>query len=201
MYLAATTLLVTSTIGLLPDAMRHIGHLTLAFIAGAWLARIDQPRHSDRERPNISLLTVLLAAQFLAGVYATAIDLRRSFSSGDEAARWLRENGLADAAIVGDVAHRFSPLVARLDTRIYYPVRRAWGSYALLDRIEKDATPQEVGDACRSLLREGRPVILITTRTLADPPGDLRYELLAAFTGSVTGESYHLYRVWPAQDR
>ena len=80
-------------------------------------------------------------------------------------------------------------------------MRRAWGSYALLDRTKKDATPQEVGDACRSLLREGRPVILITARTLADPPGDLRYELLAAFTGSVTRESYYLYRVWPAQDR
>jgi hypothetical protein len=201
MYLVATTLLVTGTTVLLPDAMRHVGHLALAFIACAWIAHLERPLDSIGGRANASLLTVLLAGQFLAGMYATTVDLRRSFSSGDEAARWLRENGLSDAAIVGDVAHRFSPLVARLDTRIYYPVRRAWGSYALLDRTKKDATPQEVGDACRSLLREGRPVILITARTLADPPGDLRYELLAAFTGSVTRESYYLYRVWPAQDR
>ena len=80
-------------------------------------------------------------------------------------------------------------------------MRRAWGSYALLDQAKKDATPQEVADACRSLLTEGRAVILITTRPLADPPGDLRYEPLAAFTGSVTRESYHLYRVLPAGDR
>ena len=200
-YLVATTLLVTGTTVLLPDAMRHVGHLALAFIACAWVARLEAPPDSIGGPPSGSLLTVLLAAQFLAAMYAITVDLRRPFSSGDEAARWLRENALADAAIVGDVAHRYSPLVARLDTRIYYPVRRAWGSYALLDRTNKDATPQEVGDACRSLLREGRPVILITTRTLADPPGDLRYEPLAAFTGSVTRESYHLYRVWPAQDR
>jgi hypothetical protein len=80
-------------------------------------------------------------------------------------------------------------------------VRKAWGSYALLDQAKKVATPQEVDDACRSLLTEGRPVILITTRTLADRPGDLRYEPLAAFTGSVTRESYHLYRVRPGSDR
>jgi len=201
MYLVATTLLVTGIAALLPDAMRHVGHLALAFITCAWVARLERPTDAASAESNVSLLTVLLAAQFLAGMYATTIDLRRPFSSGDEAARWLRENGLADAAIVGDVAHRYSPLVARLDTRIYYPVRRAWGSYALLDQAKKDATPQEVADACRSLLTEGRAVILITTRPLADPPGDLRYEPLAAFTGSVTRESYRLYRVLPAGDR
>jgi hypothetical protein len=201
MYLVATTLLVTGLAALLPDAMRHVGHLALAFIACAWVARLERPLDSTGGRPNASLLTLVLVAQFLAGMYATTVDLRRSFSSGDEAARWLRENGLADAAIVGDVAHRYSPLVARLDTRIYYPVRRAWGSYALLDQAKKDATPQEVDDACRTLLTEGRPVILITTRPLADPPGDLRYQPLAAFTGSVTRESYHLYRVWSGGDR
>jgi hypothetical protein len=201
MYLVATTLLVTGTTVLLPDAMRHVGHLSLAFIACAWVERLERPLDSIGGRPNASLLTALLAAQFLAGMYATTVDLRRSFSSGDEAAHWLRENRLADAALVGDVAHRYSPLVARLDTRIYYPVRRSWGSYALLDQAKKDATPEEVEGACRALLTEGRPVILITTRPLADPPGDLRYEPLAAFTGSVTRESYHLYRVWSGPDR
>jgi hypothetical protein len=147
------------------------------------------------------LLTALLAAQFLAGVWAMAIDARRPFSSGDDAARWLAANGLADAALVGDVAHRYAPLVARLDTRIYYPARGAWGSYVLLDRTPKEATPQQIDAACRALLPGGRPVILITGRSLAETPPDLRYEPLAHFTGSVTRESYHLYRVSPASGR
>jgi hypothetical protein len=200
-YLIATALLGIGTTVLLPDSMRHVGHLALVFVACSWIARRDRrPARAD-ERAHDRLLTALLAAQFVAGMWAMAIDARRPFSSGDEAARWLRKNGLADAALVGDVAHRYSPLVARLDTRIYYPVRRAWGSSALLDQTKKEATDEEVDDACRALLRGRRPVVLITAHPRTDAPGDLRYEPLASFTGSITRESYHLYRVGPADGR
>jgi hypothetical protein len=200
-YLIATALIGIGTTVLLPDAMRHVGHLALVFVACSWIARLDHGHPSAGDRAHDRLLTTLLAAQFVAGMWATAIDARRPFSSGDEAARWLRENHLADAALVGDVAHRYAPLVARLDARIYYPVRRAWGSYALLDQTQKAATDEEVDDACRALLRERRPVVLITAHPRTDSPDDLCYEPLASFTGSITRESYHLYRVGPADGR
>lgn len=200
-YGLATLSIVIAIYVWLPSSNRHIGHLFLAYAACAWIERVDRAPPDTARVARGYFLTAILAAQFIAGAWVMAVDLRHPFSSGDQAARWLASNGLADAAFVGDVAHRYAPLAARLDTRIYFPVRRAWGSYALLDRTSKDATPREVDAACRTLLEGARPVILITGHALTTSSTDLRYEPLAKFTGSVTEESYHLYRVRPPDAR
>jgi hypothetical protein len=102
-------------------AARHHGVVFLAFVATVWTARI-------REKPDrlaSSLFSAVLVINAIGGMLTLVSELR-PFSEGKAAAEWIKQNGLANASLIGWGDAPVSSVAGYLGRPLYYrmPVLR-----------------------------------------------------------------------------
>jgi len=122
---------------------RHHGFLFIVFFASLWLAKASPgqaagpPAERGRtllgERGLNGVLTVMLFAQLMAGIYALGMDFVYPFSQSKNVARIIRNKGYQKLPIVGDFDYVVSPVSGYLGRRIYYPRAGRLGSYVRWD--------------------------------------------------------------------
>lgn len=214
LYAVGTVGLLTFTYVKYPGSLRHHGHLYLLLIACLWLARAEilsggnpAPAAAGPSSPKIfpavadfcrdhrdRAVTVLLALHLLAGAWAASLDLLFPFSGSRGAAEFICEWRLDGMLILGHDDGAASAVAGCLGRQIYYPARRCWGSFVVLDQERKpELEPGELlaqaGELSRGYSQE---VLLLLSQEL--PPGRFPVIPLKKFTNSlVPAENYYLY--------
>ncbi len=187
---------------------RHHGLLFLCLVFAVWMQRADlaptargaSPPGADRRRRAFGLsLTALFGVHVLSAVTAAAMDLRRPFSQAAAVTGYLHRHGHDRSLLVGQPDFIASALLGSSAQRqIYYPQSRRWGSYVIWNRARTaTVTEVELVAAAREIPRkEGQRVVLVLDRPLDTGDGlPAGVTFLAAFTGAITDENFHLYQV------
>jgi len=98
-----------------PGTAHHHGILFLALIATAWLARA----YYGSDGWSVWTLRFVLIISTVGGVLSLASETR-PFSQGRNASRWLVENKLADAFLIGSRDAQVSSVAGYLGRPVYY---------------------------------------------------------------------------------
>jgi hypothetical protein len=192
---------------------RHHGQVFLWFLVCLWLAKALRPVSAAEDtpaddRPSGRLcavgLTVLLALQWVGGVYAFQRDLRHPFSRAADVGRFLGAAEFDDVVLVGSVDYAVEPIAAFTDRPFYYPESRRFGTFLdWSDRRELVSLDRVLQDAVDLFHGERRDVVIVlsypTTLGLGQSVslGDgIEMTHFARFDGAlVADENYRLFRV------
>jgi hypothetical protein len=187
---------------------RHHGFLFLCLVFAVWLQRADSlAAGKARPAPEVSRwggilgasLTLLFALHTLAAATLSVTEWRRPFSRAADVTEYLQRHGHDRSLLVGHRDFIASALLGSSAQRqIYYPQSRRWGSYVVWNRARTaTVTEVELVAAARELPRkEGQRVVLVLDRPLDTGDGlPAGVTFLAAFTGAITDENFHLYQV------
>jgi MFS family permease len=172
-------------------ASRHVGHIFLCLVAAMWLAPTMTARRSTvRPGTRRHVLTVLLVAQLIAGVYAVSLDLASPFSNGLQMAQFIRAHHLEHTEIIGLPDTASSTVAGYLDRPIYYPAGARLGRYIVWDTARERLQP--IAEVLQSYRPGGRHVLLLINTPVTDP--SLRLRLLTHDdNGIVPDEHFWLY--------
>ena len=187
---------------------RHHGLLFLCLVFAVWMKRADietpacgSLAHGGKGFSRVFglSLTLLFGVHTLGAVTATRWEVRRPFSKAEAVTRYLHRHGHDESLLVGYPDYTVSALLgSAVQREIYYPQSRRWGSYVIWNRARTaTVTAVELVAAARELPRkEGQRVVLVLDRPLEAGDGlPAGVSLLAAFTGAITDENFHLYQV------
>lgn len=184
---------------------RHYGNFYIVLIVAIWLSSYYPPQ-SDRitstaiawvNRHKKTVLILILAAQFIAGVVAFTRNLIVPYSASQETVNYIKKNDLEDLFIVGSQDTVMTPISGYLNRKIYYPESKEIGSFVLYSTRRVDVDREEVLRQTRQLLNEQtEKILLILNYELDLFPEDLKIEAIAKFTNSyIYNEKYYLYLV------
>ncbi|MDD8026165.1 MAG: hypothetical protein PHI34_06615 [Acidobacteriota bacterium] len=188
--------------------IRHHGALFLAFLAALWLSADEKPLRLPgtflrgaagwARRAVPAVLVAVLAVQTAGTAVAVRYEIELPFSQGKRVAQYIREQGLTDWVLVGDIYYSLAPICAYLDRPIYQPFHERWGSYALWTRPDHlNRGMSQIQDEAERLSREtGKEYLLILSYHLdRDSLATRHLRPVAFFGGSIVmDESYYLYR-------
>jgi hypothetical protein len=173
--------------------IRHLGNLFLLFIAAAWIHRLKAPRRNHAV--STALLAICAGFQIQAFAAAASNDWKYAFSGGREMARWIEEKHLQDMTIVAGPDAIVLTVTSYLDrpfissqteeinvTQVFHSRRRGFTGEALVER------------AAREVREKHKPVLVLTSGSLPNPGGGLKFELLKKSHGGL-GEEFDLYRM------
>ncbi len=193
-------------------SIRHYGHLFVLFIVYLWLlhscretlqnvgsneTRLSQP---DRFRGAVSssVFTLILVIQCIAGVYSFSRDLHHPFSSGEEAARFIKHRQMTTMLVVGSKDAVVSTLSGLLDKKIYYLESGQFGSFVIWNSHRRTVEPETISARVNELLKtntDNTELLLILDQNLSDYEPGLAVEHLASFSKSISHENMYLYLV------
>ena len=176
----------------------HHGILLLALIATAWAARA----RGGGDGWSAWALRLVLIMGAIGGMLSLASETR-PFSQGRNASRWLVENRLADAFLIGSRDAQVSSVAGYLGRPLYYLECQCNGTFIIWNGARQSPLSNEQFRTrlSRALeLAAGRTTILIRNRPLApdELPAEITArppELLKSFTGAETDENFWIYRV------
>jgi hypothetical protein len=126
-----------------------------------------------------SFIILVFGLQVIAGAAIYATDLSMPFSASKEAAKFIRQQKLDTLAIVGTPDWATSDFSALLNTRIYYPERKEFGSFIIWDRKRKpDPSDQQIIEAIDTVLGQDQPqALLILNHPAAEKVADSKFTL------------------------
>ena len=176
----------------------HHGILFLALIAAAWLARAG----SEGDGLSEWALRLVLLVSALGGAMTLASETH-PFSQSRNASRFLVENKLADAFLIGSRDAQVSSVAGYAGRPIYYLECQCPGTFITWNHARQSPLSAE---QFRLRLKDaidraaGKTAILVRNRPLAPDElapqlAGLPVELLQSFTGSEAEENYWIYRV------
>ena len=172
-------------------AARHHGVVFLAFVATVWTAHI-------REKPDKLaswLLSAVLAINAIGGMLTLVSELQ-PFSEGKAAAAWIKQNGLANAFLIGLTDFTASSVAGYLGRPLYYLECQCLGTFIVWNSKRQHASAERLGRAVALAGQQG--AILISNRPM------LRQEiervsatLLQKFANApiIRDESFWIYRL------
>jgi hypothetical protein len=211
---AVAFLWVTGTGGLLlfrhlvfPGFLRHHGHLFLLFVGCLWLASLPVREWTppawlgSLSRTGRSwgspFILAILSVQLVAGVILFSADFRRPFSVAQEAAEFIREQGLDHLAMAASPSPPASSIAGVLDRPIYYFGVGAPGTFVRWRRFVRPRDRNFTMERFRPVLEDAQgPVLLILGSAFEEWDADLHVEELARFPAGLAGtERFFLYRV------
>lgn len=203
-YLVGTFgLLLFFYVKMLPE-LNHRGHLFILLLVAVWLERLT--RGGDRRPAGAvtdGVVTVVLLASLISGIGPYLDDVRRPFSEGEAAARYVREHALDDLPIVAEPGYAVSTVVGYLGVdSVYYSDSRRWGSFIVWNRgnLPKPSDAEILEDARRlsaTADRAGRGALIISNRELDPAVVSVNAaEKLAWFSAALRwDENFSVYRV------
>ncbi|MDP9229232.1 MAG: hypothetical protein M3O67_01010, partial [Bacteroidota bacterium] len=202
--------------------MRYCGHLLVTLIICYWLAEY----YSEKKYGNLILrffsslgkkiselfLVIVLIFNLIAAIVAYTMDYQYKFSSGKDAADYIKENKLDTLPIAGITDFTQSPIATYLDTKIYYLQMNDFGSFTIWNKKRKNQmTFQQMVHSIDSFMRQGRTKILLLKDSAPQVSKDgknfmplergmiakdLQLDLLKTFeAGIVSDERYYIYMV------
>jgi hypothetical protein len=179
--------------------LRHHGHLFIAMIAAVWLWSATTEAQLPR-RWNAALVA-LLSVHACVGAWYLMSDLRLPFSPSVETAELLQKRYGRNFDLIADPANYASPVEAYLDVPVYFPTRRAWGTFEVLDGTPKRATPEELRSALHDLTAHARrPVVLLSADVVNDPGDGVVLIPIASEPWSLSWEGWQVYEVRRSSD-
>lgn len=186
---------------------RHYGHLFVAFIAAMWIAgpvRGEGERSPERRRGRRCSrllgagLTSVLLVQFLAGLFAYAVDFRHAFSQGKNAAAVIRRKGLDRLPIVAHMLGPCIPVSGYLGRPLYYVSKGGLGSFSFAESarywvVSREDVLSAAESQCR--LHQSDCLIVLSLPLLERPFPNTKGLVRLGQTppAVVAGESYYLY--------
>lgn len=210
-YLFASLEIVTFTYVKFLGSLRHYGSLYLVLIAALWIAADCTARSSEKLPLKVPLtplykrvkslqkpvFTVILTAQFVAGLIAYTRDYITPFSASKATTAYIQQENLDMLFMVGSRDANMAPICGYLNRKMYYPERGELGSFTLFNSQRTEATPDLILDHVTQLLKAGKPeLLLVLNAPLAATRPELAIAPLAEFRNGLIGdEHYFLYRV------
>jgi len=196
--LAYAGIVAFATLWYFPGTAHHHGILFLALIATAWAARA----RDGSDRWSAWALRLVLIVGAIGGMQSLASETR-PFSQSRNASRWLVENKLSDAFLIGSRDAQVSSVAGYLGRPVYYLECQCNGTFIIWNGARQSPLSAEQFRTrlSRALeLAAGRSAILIRNRPLApdELPADMATrppELLQAFYGAETDENFWIYRL------
>lgn len=204
-YVLGTAELLFFTYTKVLGSPRHYGNFYIVLIVAVWLSSYYSSR-SDRIFPKAiawvnryekTVLTFILAAQFIAGIVAFTRNIIVPYSASKETANYIENNALEDLFIVGSQDSVMTPISGYLNRKIYYPESKEIGSFVLYNSERIDVESKEIFRQIKQLLKErNNRILLILNYEIEEFPEDLELEAIAKFTNSyIYNEKYYLYLV------
>jgi hypothetical protein len=200
-YVGGAAAMVAFTALVYYGSVRHYGHTFVLFVACLWIAeRLPEEPANPRSLDGLAeklwkfrgrVLTALLVVHVAAAAIAVSVDWRHPFTQSERVAAFLRERGLTDLIVAGDIDNGIVPIGAALDREIYFLQGDRMGSFVLWDRGRFATDPKTFPDLARAKAAErGEPVVVV----LNYPSDHPAFEKLAEFTGAI--EPYENYWVY-----
>ena len=206
------TLLITlfGSIFKLPQ-IRHSGHLYILLIACFWihLYELQQNRPNLHRYHIINLihsyqnvfLTIILCVQLYAGIKMYTLDLFEPFSNSQNAAQFIKNNGLEKSTIIGSDYKVVSPISAWINRKIYYPETQEFGTFTVWTSksisSDRDITDRDILRQAEKLsINYSDSLLLILDHKLSQTSTSLDIDFLASYKDSiVTQEKYFIYSI------
>jgi hypothetical protein len=176
--------------------IRHWGINFVAFAAVLWIER--------RWNPVSSLAaTALLGISAVAGVAISVQQSQLTFSEAGPTARWIRDNRLANDALVMTPDTMAAPVAVYLGKPAYFLDCSCIDEFMFYhnrrDAFDESQIPARLARAVQEL--QGKPILFVTSDALT--PGQtsriggygIGTAMLAEFTNAGTDENYYVYRV------
>ncbi len=186
-----------------PGSLRHHGHLFILLIACLWLANFFPDRKissawvdklsgfAQRHRDKFILL--ILAAQLVAGILASSLDLCLPFSGSKEMAKFITDNQMDKMVMVGDEDDAASAVAGYLNGKMYYPCSERCGSFVIWDQSRKSLNQKELVKRAEEIMKlEGKDILLILNYEIKDPAVPL-VMLKKSEQSIVPTENFYLY--------
>jgi hypothetical protein len=126
---------------------RYCGHLFVLLFACMWIETYYSEKKFTGNMITLSrigktagnyLFILVLAAGFIGGLGAYVKDLNEPFSASKELADYLKENDLDKLKIFAASDFIVSPVAGLLDRPLYYPQRKAEGTFIIWDKNRVD---------------------------------------------------------------
>jgi hypothetical protein len=198
-FAIAALAMIVFEAALFDGGLRHHGHLFIAMIAAVWLWSATTGGQLPR-RWNIALVG-LLSVHACVGAWYLYSDLRLPYSPSVQTAELLQKRYGKDFDLIADPANYASPVEAYLDVPVYFPARRSWGTFEVLDGTPKRAAPEELRDALHDLVaRATRPVVLLSADAVNNPGDGLVLLPVASEPWSLSWEGWQVYEVRRSSD-
>jgi hypothetical protein len=206
-HAGALVLYVVGTVGVAAffyvkyiGAARHAGLLFFTFLFAQWIKQASRPRPSPGssavfDRWASVVLTAMLAAQAVTGVWALKEDFNQRFSCGKAAAQILQERHLDRGFIAVAPDWAGAPLAGYLNRSLYYPNARGYGRATHWDKRRTEFLEDD--EIMRRTIEEanGQAFVISFEHPLAKEFTE-KYglETVADVVGSMTPfEDYHLF--------
>ncbi len=203
LYMAGTLGIFLFTYTKYPGSLRHHGHLFILLIACLWLANFFPDRKissawvdklsgfAQRHRDKFILL--ILAAQLVAGILASSLDLCLPFSGSKEMAKFITDNQMDKMVMVGDEDDAASAVAGYLNGKMYYPCSERCGSFVIWDQSRKSLNQKELVKRAEEIMKlEGKDILLILNYEIKDPAVPL-VMLKKSEQSIVPTENFYLY--------
>ena len=192
--------------GVHAGGFRHHGHFLILFIAAYWLwfyspgwTRTTTPTiagESFTDRIRSSLFTLLLLANAVIGVTASALDVVKPFSASRETAAFIERTYGGDVLIVADKDFLTSSVVGYLGRPVFYACRDDFGSYIIWNKKRRPyATSEELVAGARSLrIQNGGDAKILFLLCYKLPDNIAGAKLVGRFDRSIRAEErYWVY--------
>lgn len=160
-------------------SQRHWGHFYLLFLAFYWLD------YSNKTNKNL-ILSVIISAQVLAGIYAFTMDIKHPFSNSKNVANYLKENyDLNNILITSETHYLITPVIIQIsDTTQFYNI--------------KTGTMESYTNWNNPLKLENKTILkTLKNSIIIEPINDVKYLNTIKFDNAIVeDENYYLKDAW-----
>jgi hypothetical protein len=175
---------------------RHWGHYFMFLVGCAWLVRNAYPRRNHAV--STLLLLAIVIVQVPTFIAATVVDTRIPFSGGRETAAFIEGAKLQDLPIVAGPDYAIVTVAGYLRKPFLAHETEEVNQTVVYHGRHKPYSSDELMKKAVSVSREKQsPVLLISTRSLPDPPPKTTRELLFTSRANpvVSDEVFSVYRL------
>ena len=142
---------------------RYYGHFFIFWIVCYWLML---KFYNENLKLNNIIFSIILASQSIGGIMMYNADRVQKFSTGHDAALWLKKHGYSKHFMIASVDFAMSPIAAELNRKIYYMQHKTLCSYTKWDKKRLNSTYKS--DIIEAIEEEksNKPVIFIASHPI-----------------------------------
>jgi hypothetical protein len=170
---------------------RHAGILFLLAVAAIWIAHAYGTLRLQKVVMTGFALSLVWSAMTASGYWLE--DIRFPFSGGRWMARYIKGAGLEKALIGGGQSLWNSPLVDLPETRIWFPERRDWGTFATWALHDHGLTEEKAIRLTQDHFRGQRWYLLSNRPVPRSMQGEFELKARSPLQWGHADERYFLY--------